>query len=119
MRPLLMDFVSDRRVWDIDDEYLFGPALLVAPVTEFGARERTLYLPAGTSWIDLATGRRLEGGQEVTVAAPRERIPLFARAGAIVPLGPEVQSTGENPQGTLTVHVFTGADGPSDASHAL
>ena len=111
LRPLVMDFPADRRAWSIDDEFLLGPALLVAPVTEFGARERTLYLPAGASWIDLATGRRHEGGQQATVAAPRDRIPLFARAGAIIPLGPEVQWTGENPQGPLTIHVFAGADG--------
>ncbi len=111
LRPFVMDFEADKRTWSIDDEYLFGPALLVAPVTEFEARQRTLYLPAGTSWIEIETGRRHAGGQDVTVAAPRERIPLFARAGAIVPLGPEVQWTGEDPQGTLTVHVFTGADG--------
>ena len=111
LRPLVMDFEADRHVWDIDDSYLFGPALLVAPVTEFMARERGVYLPAGTSWIDTRDGRRHAGGHLVTVPAPRESLPLFARAGSIVPLGPDVQWSGENPQGPLTVHVFTGADG--------
>src|SRR5688572_17067279 len=82
MRPLVMDFAADRRAWDIDDEYLLGPALLVAPVTQFEARERRVYLPAGASWHDAESGRRVSGGQEVTAAAPRERMPLFVRAGA-------------------------------------
>jgi alpha-D-xyloside xylohydrolase len=111
MRPLVMDFTADRRVWDVDDQYMLGPALLVAPVSEFGARERTVYLPAGTDWYDAGSGRRLDGGQEISAAAPRERLPLFVRAGAIVPLGREVQWTGEDPQGPLTIHVFPGADG--------
>ena len=111
MRPLVMDFAADRRAWNVDDEYLFGPSLLVAPVTQFGARERPVYLPAGSDWYEAASGQRLAGGREVAAAAPRERMPLFVRAGAIVPLGREVQWTGEDPQGPLTIHVFPGADG--------
>ncbi|WP_338243401.1 TIM-barrel domain-containing protein [Aurantiacibacter hainanensis] len=111
MRPLVMDFEGDRATWEIDDEYLFGPALLVAPVTEFEARSRQVYLPAGTSWIDLLSGARLEGGQTIAAPAPRERMPLYARAGAIVPTGPVVQSTAADTGGALTIHVFTGADG--------
>ncbi|MFB0613754.1 TIM-barrel domain-containing protein [Aurantiacibacter poecillastricola] len=111
MRPLVMDFEADRATWDIDDQYLFGPALLVAPVTEFEVRERQLYLPAGAEWIDANHGRRLAGGQTVTVAAPRERMPLFVRAGAIVPTGPVIQSTAQDTGGVLNVHVFAGADG--------
>jgi alpha-D-xyloside xylohydrolase len=109
MRPLVMDFEADRRVWEIDDQYLFGPSLLVAPVTEFEARERTLYLPSGTKWHDLASGEVLEGGQDVTVPAPRERMPLFARAGSIIPMGEVISSTA-TAQTDLIVHVFTGAD---------
>jgi alpha-D-xyloside xylohydrolase len=105
-----MDFGADRKVWGIDDQYLFGPSIMAAPVTAFGARERQVYLPQG-EWHDAATGARLRGGQTVTVAAPREAMPLFVRAGAIIPAGPDVQSTGENPQGPLTIHVFAGADG--------
>jgi alpha-D-xyloside xylohydrolase len=111
MRPLVMDFAGDKRAWAIDDEYMFGRALLVAPVTEFKARQRTVYLPAGGDWYEEATGKRIAGGQDYAAPAPRERMPLFVRAGAIVPLGPEVQWTGENPQGPLTLHVFPGADG--------
>ncbi|VVT01318.1 TIM-barrel domain-containing protein [Erythrobacter sp. EC-HK427] len=111
MRPLVMDFEADRAVWDIDDTYLFGPSLLVAPVTAFSARERLVYLPAGTSWIDAASGLRLAGGQTTSASAPRERMPLFVRAGAIVPTGPVLQSTAQDTGGDLTIHVFTGADG--------
>ena len=111
MRPLVMDFEADRRTWDIDDQYMFGTALLVAPVTEFGARERQVYLPAGSNWYNAATGQRIAGGQQHAAPAPRERMPLFVRAGAIVPTGRDVQWTGEEPQGPLTIHVFPGADG--------
>ena len=111
MRPLVMDFAADRRAWGIDDEYMLGPALLVAPVTEFEARERQVYLPAGASWHDAESGRRVSGGQTVLAAAPRERMPLYVRAGAIVPAGRDVQWSGEDPQGPLTLHIFPGADG--------
>lgn len=110
MRPLVMDFAGDRRAWGVDDQYLFGPSLLVAPVTKFEARERQVYLPSG-GWYDALTGQRLTGGGTVTASAPRERVPLFVRAGSIVPLGPDVQWSGENSQGALTLHVFAGADG--------
>ena len=110
MRALVMDFANDRSVWEIDDQFMMGPSLLVAPVTEFRARERTVYLPSG-KWHDAASGAIIDGGKAITVATPRERIPLFVRAGAIVPTGPDVQWSGENPQGPLILHVFTGASG--------
>jgi alpha-D-xyloside xylohydrolase len=98
-------------VWDIDDEYLFGPALLVAPVTEYKARSRSVYLPAGTRWYDFYSGRSYEGGQTITADAPYERIPLFVRAGSIVPTGPAIQYTDQDPGGPITLNVYTGADG--------
>lgn len=110
MRGLVMDFPQDARARKIDDQYLFGPALLVAPVTQFGARSRQVYLPAGSGWFDLADGRYYAGGATITAAAPRERMPLFARAGSIVPSGPQIEWTGEQSDGPLVVHVFTGAD---------
>lgn len=100
-----------KRVWDIDDEYLFGPALLVAPVTEYKARSRSVYLPAGTRWYDFYTGRSYEGGQTISADAPYERIPLFVRAGSIVPTGPAIQYTDQDPAGPITLNVYTGADG--------
>ncbi|QDH35238.1 TIM-barrel domain-containing protein [Porphyrobacter sp. YT40] len=111
LRPLVMDFEDDPKVWGIDDQYLLGPSIMAAPVTAFEARSRQVYLPSGSDWHDALTGKLLAGGQTVITAAPRERMPLFVRAGAIIPAGPDVQWTGENPQGPLTIHVFAGADG--------
>ncbi|MAF28105.1 MAG: alpha-xylosidase [Croceicoccus sp.] len=111
MRGLAMDFAGDRRVWDIDDQYMFGKAFLIAPVTEFGARERQVYLPAGADWYDWRSGAFHRGGQAIAAAAARESIPVFVRAGSIVPTGPAIQHTGEKPDGPVVLHVFTGADG--------
>lgn len=111
MRGLPMDFPSDPAVRDINDQYLFGPSLLVAPVTTFGATSRKVYLPAGTTWLDYYTGQRLPGGQTIEAAAPLERIPLYVRAGAIIPTGPVQQYVDEQPDAPLTVVVYTGADG--------
>jgi alpha-D-xyloside xylohydrolase len=111
MRGLVMDFAPDRRTWGIDDEYLFGPAFLVAPVTEFKARRRTIYLPAGTSWYDFYTGRSLAGGRSIIADAPYERMPLFVRAGSIVPTGPAIQFTSEKQNAPVTLNIYTGANG--------
>lgn len=110
MRALFMDFPSDPKVADIRDEYMFGPAFLVAPVTEQGATSREVYLPAGTDWYNYWTNERLKGGQRVDVSAPIDVIPLFVRAGSILPLGSEILSTAE-PQKIVAVRVYTGADG--------
>jgi alpha-D-xyloside xylohydrolase len=111
MRGLVMDFPSDPAVRDRGDEYLFGPSFLVAPVYEFRARLREVYLPAGVRWYDFYSGRSFEGGQTLRAEAPLGRMPLFVRAGAIVPMGPAVQYTSENLAGPLTVFVYLGADG--------
>jgi len=111
MRALAMDFPGDPKVRDINDQYLFGPAFLVAPVTKFKATSREVYLPAGTSWIDFNTGKRFDGGQAIQADAPLARMPLFVRAGSIVPTGPVLQHVDEQPNAPLTVVVYTGADG--------
>ena len=111
MRGLVMDFGADEKTWGIDDEYLFGHAFLVAPVTEFEARSRQVYLPAGADWVDFNTGAWHEGGQTIAADAPRERMPLFVRAGSIVPTGPAIQYVGQDADGAIVLHVFTGADG--------
>src|SRR3546814_15599557 len=85
MRGLVSDFVADPKTWDIDDEYLFGHAFLVAPVTTFEARSRQVYLPAGADWYDFNSGAWPAGGTAITAAAPRERMPLFVRDGSIRP----------------------------------
>jgi len=111
LRTLAMDFPSDPKVRDIADQYMFGPAFLVAPVTRFQATRRPVYLPAGTTWIDFETGRRHAGGQTIEAAAPLQRMPLFVRAGSIVPRTVVQQYVDEKPDAPLTIEVYTGADG--------
>ncbi|MCD9032793.1 DUF5110 domain-containing protein [Luteimonas sp. Y-2-2-4F] len=111
LRALAMDFPDDPKVRDIADQYLFGPAFLVAPVTEFRATRRQVYLPAGTSWIDFDTGERHHGGRTIDAAAPLERTPVFVRAGSIVPRTVVQQYVDEQPGAPLTIEVYTGADG--------
>jgi len=109
-RALFMDYPDDPNVAGIGDEYMFGPAFLVAPVTDQGATSRKVYLPAGTDWYNYWTNERLKGGQTVEVSAPIDTIPLFVRAGSIVPLGSEVLST-DDPQTIVRVLVYPGSDG--------
>jgi alpha-D-xyloside xylohydrolase len=109
MRALPLDFPADPKVAQIADEYMLGPAFLVAPVTEQGATSRQVYLPAGADWTNFWTGEKLKGGQEVAVAAPIDTIPLFVRAGSIVPLGSPVESTHQQ-QAIQKVRVYPGAN---------
>jgi alpha-D-xyloside xylohydrolase len=111
MRGLAMDFPSDRAGWNVNDQYMFGPAFLVAPVHQFKARDRQVYLPAGTSWYDFYTGRLETGGRTIRANAPYERMPLYVRAGSIVPTGPQIQTTADKRSDPITLHVYTGADG--------
>ena len=111
MRGLPMDFPNDPKVADLNDEYLFGKAFLVAPVYTFGATSRQVYLPAGTSWIDFNSGKRYEGGQSIEAEAPIERMPLFVRAGSIVPTTSVQPHVDAQPDAPLTIVVYTGADG--------
>lgn len=110
MRGLFLDFPKDENVADIGDEYMFGPALLVAPVTEQGATTRSVYLPAGTDWYNFWTNEKMQGGQRITVKAPIDTIPIFVRAGSIVPLGEPVQSTNEI-QKIAKIKIYPGATG--------
>ncbi len=109
MRALFMDFPNDPNVANMGDEYMFGPAFLVAPVTEQGQTSRTVYLPAGADWYDYWTNQRHKGGQSVTVPTPIDRIPLFVRAGSIVPMGVQVPSTATR-QALDSIRVYPGAD---------
>ena len=110
MRALFMDFPEDLKAANIPDEYMFGPAILVAPVTEQGATSRTVYLPAGCDWYNYWTNERVKGGQTIMAAAAIETIPLFVRAGSILPLGSEVLS-GDRKQAIASVRVYPGTDG--------
>ena len=107
MRALFMDFPDDPNVVNLGDEYMFGPAFLVAPVTEQGREARQVYLPAGSDWYNYWTDEKLAGGQTVTVATPIDTIPLFVRAGSIVPLGVDVQNT-TAPQALREIRVYPG-----------
>jgi alpha-D-xyloside xylohydrolase len=89
---------------------MFGPAFLVAPVTEQGTTSRKVYLPAGSDWYDYWTNQRVRGGQTIDAAAPIDTLPLFVRAGSIVPLGEPVESTSQ-PQKIARVRVYPGANG--------
>ena len=110
MRSLFMDFPNDPNVANITDEYMFGPAFLVAPVTEQGATSRKVYLPAGSDWYNYWTNQRYKGGATIVVSAPIDTLPLFVRAGSIVPLGTPILTTKE-PQAIASVRVYLGADG--------
>ncbi|HUW55802.1 MAG TPA: TIM-barrel domain-containing protein, partial [Planctomycetota bacterium] len=109
MRALFMDFPEDENVRDIADEYMFGPAFLVAPVVTQGATEREVYLPAGADWYDYWTDERHAGGRTIVAKAPVDTLPLFVRAGSIVPHGEVVQHTGEK-QTRIELRVYEGAD---------
>jgi len=109
-RPLVMDFREDRNTWEIGDEFIFGPAILVSPILREHAVERTVYLPAGSLWYDFWTGARTAGGVEATRAAPVERIPLEVRAGSILPLGPVIEYAGQQAD-PIELRIYPGADG--------
>lgn len=112
MRPLGTAFPKDSRSWEVSDAYLFGPSMLVAPVTRPGANDRKVYLPSTPGgWIDFWTGEHLRGGKEELIRAPLEQIPLLMKAGAIVPLGPVVQNTKGSGGSPLEIRIYPGADG--------
>lgn len=145
MRALFMDFVNDKQTWNVNDEYMFGKAFLVAPVlhaqytpevqqktleenegwnrdskksaktpilTDFThSKNMEVYLPAGTRWYNFWTNEAIEGGQKLVISTTLNRIPLFVRAGSIVPCGPDVQYTGEKKWDNLTLCVYPGEKG--------
>ncbi|MGD9555681.1 MAG: DUF5110 domain-containing protein [Mangrovibacterium sp.] len=111
MRGLAMDFPGDTRVYNIADQYLFGPSLLICPVTQYQQRQRAVYLPGRESWYDLYSGKFNAAGQTLTAEAPYARMPVFVRAGSILPVGPEIEYTGQEPDAPIDIYVYTGADG--------
>ena len=111
MRPFVLDFPGDRQALDQNAEYMFGRALLVAPVLAPGVAEWSVYLPENPGgWYDFWTGGHTDGGRTLQVAAPLERMPLFVRAGSIVPLGPVIQHTAEQPAAPLELRIYPGAN---------
>jgi alpha-D-xyloside xylohydrolase len=144
MRALVMDFAQDKNVWDINDQFMFGKSILVAPVTEAQytpekiadaknndgwsrsegnktakgstvdfttKKSTTLYLPAGTTWYDFWTNERMKGGKEITKETSIDIIPLYIKAGTILPIGPEVQYATEKKWDNLQIRIYEGADG--------
>jgi alpha-D-xyloside xylohydrolase len=109
-RPLVMDFREDQATWNIGDQFMFGPDLLVSPVVTEHATSRSVYLPAGAKWYDFWTGERTSGGATVAASAPIDRIPLDVRAGSILPLGPAIEYAGQASD-PIELRVYPGADG--------
>lgn len=126
MRALVLDFASDKKVQDMTDEYMFGRSILVAPALnpmyvkpdnqnleeDFSRiKTRKVYLPKGSEWFDFWTGEKLQGGEQVDKAAPVDIIPLYIKAGSILPWGYKVQYASEKKWDNLEIRVYPGADG--------
>jgi alpha-D-xyloside xylohydrolase len=122
MRALVMDFAADKQALDINDEYMFGKSILVCPVTkpmyskntqeDFSTiRSRSLYLPKGADWFDFWTGEKQTGGQTVNKETPLDIMPLYVKAGSILPIGPKVQYATEKKWDKLEIRVYEGANG--------
>ncbi|HZX59492.1 MAG TPA: TIM-barrel domain-containing protein [Mucilaginibacter sp.] len=118
MRSLAFDFRNDANVYNLKDQYMFGPAFLVNPVTEQlytgknagQTKTRKVYLPKGTKWFNFWTGETLDGGQTIDADAPLETIPLYVKAGSIVPMGPNVEYATQNPGGAIELRIYPGAN---------
>lgn len=120
MRALTFDFRKDPNVYSIPDQYMFGPAFLVNPVTQqlytganavSGDKTRKVYLPATTKWYNFWTGEVTTGGQSVDAAAPIDILPLYIKAGSVVPMGPEMEYATQKPADKIELRIYPGADG--------
>ena len=110
MRGLAMDFREDPHVFEIDDQFMFGPAIMVNPITAPKATFRKVYLPMDSNWYNFWTGKKYSGGQTLQVPSPIDEIPLFVKAGSILPMGPFIQYAAESVD-PLELRVYPGADG--------
>jgi alpha-D-xyloside xylohydrolase len=111
MRPLVMDFANDAEAVKQAYQFMFGKAFLVAPITEAGTTQRNVYLPKAAEWYNFWSDKRFAGGQSVLVDAPIDQIPVFVKAGSIVPVGPVVQYSDQNSNETLELRIYEGANG--------
>lgn len=117
MRPLWYEFPADEQTYLVNDEYMVGTDLLVAPVVKQGSVARDVYLPKGPGWVDWWSGERFEGGKTYTVKAPIDRLPIFARVGAVIPTQAVIQNTGEMRSAPVTINVMAGiAAGKTETS---
>lgn len=108
MRPLWYEYPGDKQAYLINDEFLLGGDLLVAPVVREGMRTRGIYLPEGAEWLDWWTGEKIESGKIHYLQTPLDRLPIFARVGAVIPTQSVVQHTGEMPNAEVTLNVIAG-----------
>ena len=111
MRPLVMDFNGDSDAVKQSYQYMFGNAFLVAPIIETGVKDWNVYLPKSVDWYDFWTGKYFNGGQSIKTDAPIDKIPLFVKAGSIIPVGPKVQNTVESKGNNLEIRIYEGANG--------
>src|SRR5258706_10025934 len=117
MRPLWYEFPADKQTYLVADEYMVGGDILVAPVVKEGVRTRDVYFPAGARWVNWWTGESIEGGRHQNIAAPLYRLPIFVRAGAVIPTQPVIQHTGEMSSVPITLNVVAGiAAGKAETS---
>lgn len=117
LRPLWYEYPNDAKTYHNDDQYLIGGDLLIAPVLGEGERRRSVYFPVGDDWMDWETGTVYKGGTSATVNAPLEKLPIFARVGAVIPTQPVIQNTTEMPKADLTLNVISGiAAGKTESS---
>jgi len=123
MRSLAFDFRTDTNVYSIPDQYMFGPAFMVNPVTEqlysganasAGKTTRSVYLPSSVKWYDFYTGQVYNGGQTIVAAAPIETLPLYVKAGSIIPMGPVMEYATEKPADKIELRIYRGANGSFD-----
>ena len=109
MRAIPLEFTSDPGGREIQDEFLFGPALLINPIAQKGATQRSVYLPAASDWVDFWTGKRFHGGHTITADAPLDRIPIYAKSGSMVAFGPRIQSASAKAD-PIELRVYSGMD---------
>jgi alpha-D-xyloside xylohydrolase len=114
MRPMVMDFNGDTTAINCQYQFMFGKSLLIAPITEPNATEWSVYLPKFIAWYDFWTGKRFKGGETIKADAPLDKIPLFVKAGSIIPIGDEIQYTGEKSTDTLEIRIYGGTNGRFD-----
>jgi len=110
MRALPLEFSSDPGARAVSDQFMFGSSLLINPVTTEGATQRTVYLPAGSDWVDFWTGKRMKGGQSITADAPIEKMPIYVKSGSIVAFGPRAESASAKAD-PIDLRIYAGADG--------
>ncbi|MFW9601614.1 MAG: TIM-barrel domain-containing protein, partial [Prevotella sp.] len=111
MRPLVMDFNGDNQVYDIKNQWMFGPSLMACPVGEYKARSRKVYIPKQRGWYDLYTNKYYVGGQTIDADAPYDKIPVFVPEGAIIPFGPDMEWSNQKPAELVNLYVYQGHDG--------